>query len=426
MTSAAPDPARQRLLHAIMEVGAGQVLAGQALDRVLSDPAARASSGAITDILYGTLRHLPLLDAALAERLRDPDRLPDAVRWALRAGAYERLLRGTPVHAAVHAWVEVVKAQRGPERRLSSLVNAVLRSVDLKDVRDEAASLALSEELWQELQGALGAERAAAAARAMLRPGPLWLTVLREGWEAALEADGVPWRPGPLTGSVAVRPGRSLGELKAFRGGWVQPQNPSSAAVVGLLGEVEGRRVLDVGAGHGVKTAQLAAAGAEVFALEVDHERSRTGERNLRRLGLSATHLVVDAGRPLEDDRVPEVDLALLDAPCTGTGTLRGHPEIKLRWSPRHAHEAGRLQAAMIRSVARKVRPGGLLVYAVCALGLTEGPDVAETFLVDHPDWRAEAFDTALPLSAAPVGGWILPDDQGLDGFYLAKLRRLV
>lgn len=422
MTTPSTPDGRQLALGALMAVGAGRAQASKALDEALSTEQGREAGGYLTDVVYGTLRHLPMLDAALAARLRDPLRLPDAVRWALRAGSYERLIRGTPPHAAVHAWVELVKAQRGPARRLAPLVNAVLRTVDLADVQDQAASHGLTPELWEEIRTALGDGRAAAAADAMLRPGQLWLTALRPEARTVLEAEGATWRPGPLPGSLAVRAGRPLGELRAFRDGLVQPQNPSSAAVVLALGEVSGRRVLDVGAGHGVKTAQLAAAGAEVVAVELDPRRSRTGERNLRRLGLSATHVVADATQPL--DALPMVELALLDAPCTGTGTLRGHPEIRLRWSAEQAARAAAVQAAMLRSVAERVLPGGVLVYAVCALGVAEGPGVVEGFLGDHADWTTETPELPLPLAPAEVGAWILPDEAGLDGFYLARLRR--
>lgn len=383
----------------------------------LDDGADRAF---VTDLVYGTLRWWPALDALLAARLATPDDLPDVVRDALRAGAYERLVRGTAAHAAVHAWVDVIKDRGGPERRLAGLANAVLRRVDLADARDPAASVALPPALWRHLHDALG-ERAADAARAMLRPGPLWLTAHAADAADRLRAEGAEVRPGPLAGSLAVRPGRALETLAAFRDGAVQPQNPSSAAVVAALGDVDGARVLDVGSGHGVKAAQLAAAGARVVAIERDARRSAVGERNLARLGRTATHLVADATRPLG---VEPADAALLDAPCTGTGTLRGHPEIKLRWRPEDAASAAARQAAMLDAVADAVRPGGRLLYAVCALGSAEGPDQITSFLRRAGGWRAVAPTLPLPSVPAAVGAWILPDDEGLDGFYVALLRR--
>jgi 16S rRNA (cytosine967-C5)-methyltransferase len=123
---------------------------------------------------------------------------------------------------------------------------------------------------------------------------------------------------------------------------------------------------------------------------------------------------------------VPTVDAALVDATCTGTGTLRGHPEIKLRWTPDDARRAAARQRAMLTAVAERVRPGGALVYAVCALGLEEGPGVVAAFLAEHPAWRAVAPSVPLPTVPAPVGTWLLPSEEGLDGFYLARLERAV
>jgi 16S rRNA (cytosine967-C5)-methyltransferase len=437
------------VLHAVQREGRSTAVA---LDRALRSLPAGPERSFVTDVVYGTLRWLPTLDAALAARLPEPAALPDHVRDALRAGSYERLVRHTPAHAAVHAWVDAVKRAGGPAARLAGLVNAVLRRVDLADAgvravpEDDApasvggadagatagigapaadagsgAAVGLPPALWRHLHAALG-PHAADAARAMLRPEPVWLTAYRDDAVERLRAEGAEVRPGPVAGSWSVRPGRPLGELEAFRSGAVQPQNPASAAVVAALGAVAGRTVLDVGSGHGVKAAQLAAAGARVIAVELDPRRAEAGRRNLARLGLAVEHRVADATRPLED--VPLVEMALLDAPCTGTGTLRGHPEIKLRWRPEDARAGAVRQAAMLRVVAERVRPGGRLLYAVCALGLEEGPDVVGAFLAADRAWRAITPTLPLPAVPAPVGHWLLPDASGLDGFYLALLAR--
>jgi len=412
---------RDRVLLVLDAVQRRDAAASAALTEALRDVGPGPDRAMITDVAYGTLRWLPALDAALNARLEDAAALPTVVLDALRAGAFERLVRGTPAHAAVHAWVEEVKRLPGPAARLAGLVNAVLRRVDLRDAGGPPAGVGLPGPLWEHLVVGLG-PRAADAARAMLQPEPLWVTVYRDDALELLRAEGAEARPGPLPGSWALRPGRPLGALAAFRRGAIQPQNPSSAAVVSALGDVAGRRVLDVGSGHGVKAAQLAAAGAAVEAVEVDARRSEVGRRNLARLGLSARHHVLDASLPMPG--VPTVDAALLDAPCTGTGTLRGHPEIKLRWTPDDASRAAARQRAMLAAVAERVRPGGTLVYAVCALGLEEGPDVVTAFLAGHPAWRAVAPTVPLPAVAAPVGVWLLPSDEGLDGFYLACLER--
>lgn len=418
---AAAGSSRARVLHVLDAVQRHDAATSAALAQALQDVDPGPDRAMITDIAYGTLRWLPALDAALGARLADAAALPTVVLDALRAGAFERLVRGTPDHAAVHAWVEEVKRLPGAPARLAGLVNAVLRRVDLADAGGPPAGVGLPQPLWAHLETGLG-PHAAGAARAMLQPEPLWVTVYRDDAPELLRDEGAEARPGPLPGSWAVRPGRPLGTLAAFRRGAIQPQNPSSAAVVSALGDVAGRQVLDVGSGHGVKAAQLAAAGAVVEAVEIDARRSDVGRRNLGRLGLSAHHHVVDASLPMVG--VPTVDAALLDAPCTGTGTLRGHPEIKLRWTPDDARRAAARQRAMLASVAERVRPGGTLVYAVCALGLEEGPEVVAAFLAEHPTWRAVTAGVPLPTVPAPVGAWLLPSDEGLDGFYLARLER--
>jgi len=418
---AAAGSSRAQVLHVLDAVQRRDAAASAALAQALQGVEPGPDRAMITDVAYGTLRWLPALDAVLGARLADAAALPAVVLDALRAGAFERLVRGTPAHAAVHAWVEEVKRLPGAPARLTGLVNAVLRRVDLADAGGPPAGVGLTPPLWAHLEAGLG-PHAAAAARAMLQPEPLWVTVYREDALELLRGEGAEARPGPLFDSWAVRPGRPLGTLAAFRNGAVQPQNPSSAAVVSALGDVAGKRVLDVGSGHGVKAAQLAAAGAAVEAVEIDARRSDVGRRNLARLGLSAHHHVVDATGPMVG--VPTVDAALLDAPCTGTGTLRGHPEIKLRWTLDDAQRAAARQRAMLASVAERVRPGGALVYAVCALGLEEGPDVVAAFLAEHRAWRAVAASVPLPTLPAPLGAWLLPSDEGLDGFYLARLER--
>lgn len=412
------DPRRRSLsaIHAVIRLRTSPHAAlAEALRGVEPGP----NRSLITDLVYSTLRWLPAIDGALAPLLSDPAGLPSPVRDVLRVGTADRCVRASPAHV-LHAWVDIIKQALGPERRLAPLVNAVLRRVNF-DALQGAAALALAEPLHQHLQRALG-EQTDAAARAMLQPGPLWLTGYAANTHEMLAAEGAVVRPGPIPGSWAVQWRGPLESLQAFRNGVVQPQNPASAAVICGLGPVAGKTVLDVGSGHGIKAAQLVAAGAQVIAVEHDAARIAAGRANLRRLGMVVEHVQADASAPLSS--VPEVELALLDAPCSGTGTLRGHPEIKLRWQPSDSEHAAQQQQRMLAQVADRVRVGGRLLYSVCALGLEEGPAVITRFLASHPDWQPSLPSLPLALSAASVGGWILPDEQGLDGFYLALLER--
>ena len=410
------------MLALLAQVRSGGRRLAPALDQTLRNLEPREARAFVTDVTYGTLRHARLLEAALAPRLAQPERLPERVRLALLAGAYERLVRGTPAHAAVHAWVEVVK--RGPthQRRLSSLVNAVLRRLSPDDLPNPAGAQSLPPWLFAALARALGREPAERAALGMLAPEPLWLSAADAAAATArLRSEGAEVRPGPLPGSLRVRSPLPLSRLAAYREGLVQPQNPASLAVVRACGNVAGLRVLDLCGGHGIKAAALAAAGAHVTSVERDPAKLRAAAANADRLGAPVDQLAWDLTAPPPLAPAPVV---LLDAPCSGTGTLRGHPEIALRLTPDAVARLAHLQGRLLRSALARLAPGGRLVYAVCALTAEEGPEQVEALLARERELGAEA--PALPLEPTlPVGPgcFVLPED-GLDGFYVAVLSR--
>ncbi len=382
----------------------------------------------VTELSYGVMRRLNQIDNALAPLLKAPDKLPPRVRGALRLGAYEILFRETPPYAAVSAWVAQVKRETP---RLAGLINAVLRRVDRPADEPPAVQLNLPPWLLAMFTRALGEENARLAAEGMLEPEPLWLTSFGPEATALLERDGArvePLLPGSgFPASYRVRAALPVAQLAAYRLGHVQPQNPSSLQAALALGAGEGARVLDLAAGRGVKTAVFASQGAEVTALELSADRAAAARDNLARLGLEAEHLVAD----LTD--LPEVEPApyvMLDAPCSGTGTLRGNPEIKLRITPASVEELATLQRRMILTASELVAPGGVLLYAVCSLTDAEGPAVARYLLEQRPEFELEALETAAPMEPPAAsangpepGSYILPLG-GRDGFYLARFRR--
>lgn len=390
--------------------------AAPALSAALAGLEARDDRRFLTDLVYGTLRRLPYLDACLAPRLDAPERLPEEVRDALRVAAFELLVRNTPRHAAVHEWVEVIKR---PHPRLAGLANAVLRRLEEPAGLSEAERLALPDWLHERLRRALG-EDTEAAARGMLEPEPLWLAAYGDEAADRLLAEGCEVAAGPLQGTLAVRPTRPLHELSAFREGLVQPQNPASVLAARILEPARGERTLDLCSGSGVKAALLAASGARVTSVEIDARKLRRARRNLERLGLDAETTVHDLREPSGLEPAPAV---LLDAPCSGTGTLRGHPEIKTRLRAADVEALAGLQARLLDTAASLTAPGGRLVYAVCALTREEGEEQLGSFLARRPDFEPEA--PSIPLPSRPAGGGrvVLPVD-GLDGFFLARLRR--
>jgi len=414
---AAPEGAREIALETTLRASSGALLSrelGRALDRSSVSPRDRSL---ITDLVYGAVRWRIWLDAALAPRLRNPGGLPSDVVEALRLGAYEKLIRGTPPHAAVDAWVGIVR-RRHP--RLAGLVNAVLRRVEVPENPSPATRASLPAWLWERLASALG-EDAEAASDAMRTPSPLWLVAFAPDARASLEAEGCEVADGPVDGTLRVRPSRRLGDLAAFREGRVQPQNPASFLVAACLHAGRGERVLDLCSGRGVKAADLAARGAEVEAVELSAAKVDQARANLARLGLEVVHRVADLREP--PPGVEPAPYVLLDAPCSGTGTLRGHPEIPLRLGPDDVDALAASQDRLLDTAAALVAPDGVLLYAVCALTPDEGPERIDAFLRRHRGFVAEPVDLPVATRPAGAGTFLLPLD-GLDGFFLARLRR--
>ena len=382
-----------------------------------------------TELTYGTIRWQLWLDGALLPHLKAPDRLPERVLAALQIGAFEILIKGAPRFAVVNEWVGIIKKR---EPRLSGLVNAVLRKVSGPADPDPAERHSLPGWLWDEFQTSLGAGSAERAAAGMLEPEPLWLAALQpQAAEILRIEDNEVW-DGPVKGSLGSRLSIALGELESFIAGLVQPMNPSSLLAARLLGAGSGDRVLDLASGNGIKAAVLAAMGAEVTSVEIDRDKQVRAMRNQKRLQVSVNHVradLRDVPRGLEPAK-----FVLLDAPCTGTGTLRGNPEIKLRLKPEAITQAAELQRQMLNTAAALTAPGGLLLYAVCSLTQAEGPAVVEDFLAASPAFSPESTaGAAAPLlqgdaagtvlKETSAGAWVIPE-AGLDGFHLALLRR--
>ena len=383
---------------------------------LLKSPLTEQDKGFVTALVYGALRLELALDAQLKPFLKRPDKLPAEVLDALRLGAFEILYRETPRYAVANAWVEIVKAQHP---KLAGLTNAVLRRVAPLEL-PPATAAGLPEWLYGEWVSRFGSERAENIAAGMNDADPLWLMSYSPEATHALIADGCEVQFGPLDGTLRVRLGKPLAELEAYQNGWVQPQNPASTLPVRLLEPTPGERVYDLASGSGVKAAQLAAAGADVTSVELHAGKLERAKTNLKRLGLHTTGVVHDL-RTVPD--LPPAPKVLLDAPCSGTGTLRGNPELRSRVTPEDVASLAALQRELLTTAAALTAPGGVLVYAVCALTDAEGPEQTRWFLGKFPEFEAEPFLFDLPADNSPEGSTILPL-EGLDGFYLVRLRR--
>jgi 16S rRNA (cytosine967-C5)-methyltransferase len=383
-------------------------------------------------LLTTALRRLGEIDAALAARLERP--LPDkahAVADTLRLGAAQLLFLDTPAHAAVDTSVRLVEA--AGQDRFKGLVNAVLRRLArdgdaLRQSDDEAGRANTPDWLWGSWVAAYGEAATRAIAVQHLREAPLDFS-LRDGstaeqWASRLAAESLP-------GGTLRRPaGGRIEDLPGYDEGAWWIQDAAASLPARLLGDVAGHAVIDLCAAPGGKTLQLLAAGARVTAVDVSARRMARLASNLCRVGLEAELVTADATtwRP----ETP-ADAILLDAPCSATGTLRRHPDIARTRGPPDVARLMAVQDRLLVAAAGMLRPGGVLVYAVCSLQPEEGPErVAAALRTGLPLERmpVQAHElSGLSEAVAPAGDVrTLPSfwsaRGGLDGLYIARLRR--
>ena len=412
------NPARALSVRVLVSVMAGESFAAPALDDALTKAVlATRDAGLCTHLVYGTLRYAPLLETALEPLLRGDT--PLKARALLLCGAFEKLILGTPPHAVVNEYVTLARTGFGPP----ALVNAVLRRVEALGPQGAAATLPawLAGEYRVAYQ-----DQTDNVLQDLLAPQPLWLRLTPAG-EDSLQQEGSALEAGEQTeasyGDVyRVQLARPLRETEAFDQGWAQPINPASMACVLALGDVQGQQVLDLAGGAGIKAAMLAAAGARVSSVDRLAGKHRAAKNNMRRLGLHAEFVTADLTGPLD---LTPADRVLLDAPCTGSGTLRSHPEIKLRLTPQAVQEAAALQGQMLDTAAGLTALGGVLVYSVCSVTQAEGPQAAQRFLERHPEFSPEALPDLLVNTVVSGPGILTVPLGGVDGFFIARLRKL-
>jgi 16S rRNA (cytosine967-C5)-methyltransferase len=249
---------------------------------------------------------------------------------------------------------------------------------------------------------------------------------VREQVEAMLEAAGVTVDDAPLVPDsiVLASPVSALTELGAFRQGLLHLQDPASTLVTRYADVPEGASVADVCAAPGGKTVELSRRAGVVFSSDLSFARLRRVTENVQRMELDTViPYVADARRPA----LRSADLVLIDAPCTGTGTFRRHPDARWRLKASDLAVMAALQREILRAASTIVPPGGLLVYSTCSLEVEENDAQVERFLSDHPQWRLEPpSESAVPATVLDAGRLrVLPQRHGTDGAFAARLRRL-
>ena len=395
-----------RLLDAVLRRGETLDIAFSAATRDVrrfEDKAlARAISGEV-------LRWLTDLDALIDSATKN--NLPDDAkpRMVLRMMLAQWLRLDTPPHAVIATGLDLLGG--GPRRLAHGVFSTLVKQeVLLPGAPSLPAEVA---ERW--------GERAAAIAAGLAEPPPLDLTLRdpaeTEHWKVQLSADSL------MPGHLRLPRGENVEKLPGFKEGawWVQDLAASLPAR--LLGQGEGRHVLDLCAAPGGKSLQLAAQGWNVTSLDISKRRLELLRDNLKRTGLKAGIVRADA---LTWEPKHQFDAILLDAPCTATGTARRHPDVLHRIGSRQIAEMAELQSALLDKAQGWLKSGGTLVYATCSLEAEEGEDQASKVALSLDPISANQVPRGLATSPE---GWLrtdpgmLADQGGLDGFFIARWR---
>jgi 16S rRNA (cytosine967-C5)-methyltransferase len=433
---AALTPGRLTALGVLRAVRSGD-LADRALDR-LGGRLAPRDFGWTQELVYGTLRLRGRLDHLLAQLVRSGlDRLEPDVLDVLRLGAYQLLeMSSVPPYAAISQSVELARAAGAA--RAAGLVNGVLHALqrgagELSFPDPDLDPIGFLEswgshprwmvERWVERWGEAATRSLVEADNTrpelFLRPvGIAVAEALARLREAGLAAEPVPRAPD----SIRLLPPATAHHALALVPAVVQ--DPAAALVVRYAAVPRGAVVLDLCSAPGGKAAGVADAAAFVAAADLSPRRLVRLRQNVTRLSLADR-----VGAVAADARHPPfapADFVLLDAPCTGTGTIRRHPDGRWRVGPAELAELVALQGEILDAAAPLVRAGGVLVYSTCSLEREENEEQVTRFLERHPDFsRAPAAEVDASLLDADGQLLVLPHRDGTDGAFAARLRRV-
>lgn len=407
------SPARVASLDVLDAVRRGSYVE-EALLRVLGPDLGQKDRALATEICYGALRWRTRLDSIIDKCLNRPDAsIKPKIRDILRIGLFQLfLLDRIPEHAAVNESVEQAKTAGGPAA--ANFVNAVMRnalrnreSVDQPPGNDpEALALWYSHPEWlvKRWISNLGYEGARRALEFNNSRADLNIRVnsIRTSIDRVMEIltrNGIDWAPSPLLrDALKVNPsGAPVSELPGFAQGLFTAQDPASQMISHLVNPLMNERILDACAASGGKTAHLAALtdnSAKIVAVDMDQNRLKAMSANLKRLGATCVSAIKgDAGDPGFLKGLGLFDTALVDAPCSNLGTLRHNPEVKYRIRPEHLPRLADQQLRILRAVANIIKPGGRIIYSVCAVTREENMGVIDRFLESRPEFKIYPID---------------------------------
>lgn len=399
----------------------------------------------MTELVYGTLQHEQLLNFYVTPFFNG--KVKAWVRILIQMTLYQMLfLDSVPEHAAISEAVKIAKKRGGQFN--GKLVNAILRELtrtplpSLDTIKDEADRLAVetSHPLWliKLWSKQFGWEKTIQMARANNERVNVTIRVngvrgTREELKQKLESEGITCEYGNLSQDALVILKGNVIKTKAFEQGWLYVQDESSMLVARALKPKHHSKVLDTCSAPGGKTthvAELMRQTGTVYAHDVYEHKIKLIEDNVKRLGLTnVVATLQDATTLNERYESDSFDAVLVDAPCSGLGILRRHPEVKITKQPSDLDEIMMIQKKILNTVAPLVKVGGTLVYSTCTVNRKENDKMVEQFLAQHPEYELDpTLVNRLPevLHEQTKNGMVqlFPGDYQTDGFFIACLKR--
>ena len=443
---------RQLACEILLKVDSQKAYADILLDHAFKRASLNERDRALLlELTYGTLRWRGKIDAYLSQHLPRSLSGTDAfARNLLRVTTYQLFfLDKIPDYAAVNEAVELAKIQRGS--KTAGFVNAVLRNLlrqskisrTAKVADDSIAALAAEyshpEWLVRRWRDEFGQREVCALMLANNQRAPIVLRVnrLKSSREellarllrAGIAASATPWSPD----GIMLESSGAVENLPGFADGLFQVQGESSQLIAYLLAPLPGERILDACAAPGGKTthiAELMKDSGELIAMDNSARGLERIRENIARLNLHSIHVVkTDATKELVGELNAPYDRILVDAPCSGFGTLRSHPEIKWQRQEADIRRLSGLQSKILKRMANYLKPSGVLVYSTCTLASEENEQVVEGFLAQHNEFELEDAPRYLPEAAKHMvrGDFFqaLPQRDNTDGFFAARLRKV-
>lgn len=383
-------------------------------------------------VILTALRRLVFLQKVIS--VFAAKKLPDKhafARYALILASAELLFLDTPDYAVLNSYVNLIKKQN--DKYVAGFANAVLRKIAAakEELLKADNGIFFPESFRKLLEKDYGKNQTALIEAASLNEPPLDLTIKANPaeWAEKLKGTLLP------NGSVRLENNGKIEKLPGYKEGewWVQDFSASLAAKT--ISTPAGKKILDLCAAPGGKTAQLLSAGAEVTSLDISEDRLKTLTENIRRLKLPMPQIICADALDYLEKISDNYDAVLLDAPCSATGTLRRHPELVHIKKASDIEKMAKLQKQILKKAAKAIKIGGELIYCTCSVAKEEGERQITAFLQNNPEFRliplsAQDFADTMPNSIFTPEGFIrtlpyhLSSLGGADSFFIAKLQR--